>query len=147
MEMKFYRCAVCGQIVGIVKETNAPLVCCGKPMEELIPCSTDGAHEKHVPVIKCGDNRADVMIGSAPHPMEQEHYIEWISLETKCGNQRKELKPGDEPKACFSLCSGDKVIAAFAYCNQHGLWKATAEQCGDEKDPASCLRKKHSNEK
>lgn len=49
MEMKFYRCSVCGQIVGIVKKTDSPLVCCGKPMEELIPCSTDGSYEKHVP--------------------------------------------------------------------------------------------------
>lgn len=127
MEMKFYRCTVCGQIVGIVKETAAPLVCCGKEMEELIPCSTDGALEKHVPEIKTENGMVLVSVSSVPHPMTREHCIEWISLETKCGNQRKALKPGEKPAACFSLCQGDEVIAAYAYCNLHGLWKAVAK--------------------
>lgn len=127
MEMKFYRCAICGQIVGIVKETDAPLVCCGIPMEELVPCSTDGSHEKHVPQIRRVDDKVYVTVGSVPHPMEREHWIEWIALETKCGNQRKMLKPGDAPEACFCLCQHDEVIAAYAWCNLHGLWKASTK--------------------
>lgn len=124
MEMKFYRCAVCGQIIGIVKETGVPLICCGEEMEELIPGSIDASHEKHVPVLEIDGDTVTVTIGSVPHPMTGEHFIEWISLETRCGNQRKALKPGDKPQACFRLCEGDQVKRAYAYCNLHGLWKA-----------------------
>lgn len=123
MEMKFYQCSICGQIVGIVKETGVPLVCCGEDMEEMIPGSVDAAHEKHVPVIAVDGNHVTVTVGSVPHPMTGAHYIEWIALKTKCGNQRKALKPGSEPKTCFCLCEGDEVVAAYAYCNLHGLWK------------------------
>lgn len=122
MEMKFYRCAVCGQIVGIVKDTDMPLICCGQEMEALIPDCTDASHEKHVPVIVIEDNTVTVTVGSEPHPMTKEHCIEWIALKTTCGTQRKELK--SDPKACFCICPGDKVKAAYAYCNLHGLWKA-----------------------
>lgn len=123
MEMKFYKCSVCGQIVAIVKETGAPLVCCGKPMEEIIPGTTDAAVEKHVPVYEVKDNMVVVTVGEVEHPMVDAHYIEWVSLQTKFGNQRKALKPGDAPKVCFALCEGDEVQAVYAYCNLHGLWK------------------------
>lgn len=128
MKMKFYRCAVCGQIVEMVKETDVPLICCEQPMEELIPCSTDGSYEKHVPDVRVEGNKVHVMVGSAPHPMVREHCIEWIALETRCGVQRKALKPGTEPRACFRVSHGDEVIAAYAYCNLHGLWKATLQE-------------------
>lgn len=124
MKMKFMRCAICGQIVGIVKDTGVPLVCCGEAMEELAAGSTDASHEKHVPVIEVDGENVIVSVGSVPHPMIKEHSIEWISLETKFGNQRKELQPDSEPKACFRMCGGDEVRAAYAYCNLHGLWKA-----------------------
>ncbi len=123
MEMKFYKCSVCGQIVAIVKETGAPLVCCGKPMEEIIPGTTDAAVEKHVPVYEVKDNMVVVTVGEVEHPMLDVHYIEWVSIQTKFGNQRKALKPGDAPKVCFALCEGDEVQAVYAYCNLHGLWK------------------------
>lgn len=125
MEMKFYRCPLCGQIIGIVKITTAPLICCGKPMEELIPCSVDASYEKHVPEISIDGHKVRVTVGSVPHPMSKEHCIEWIALETKTGNQQKLLSPGTEPRACFRICHGDEVVAAYAYCNLHGLWKAT----------------------
>lgn len=124
MEMKFYRCPVCGQIVAIVKKTGAPLVCCGKPMEEIIPGTTDASQEKHVPVYEVKDGKVFVKIGSVPHPMEEAHYIEWIALKTKYGNQRKALKPGDAPEAVFCICEGDEVEAVYEYCNLHSLWKA-----------------------
>ena len=124
MEMKFYRCPVCGQIVAIVKKTGAPLVCCGKPMEEIIPGTTDASQEKHVPVYEVKDGKVFVKIGSIPHPMEEAHYIEWIALKTKYGNQRKALKPGDAPEAVFCICEGDEVEAVYEYCNLHSLWKA-----------------------
>jgi superoxide reductase len=124
MGMKFYRCAHCGQIVAIVKETGVPVICCGEPMQEIVPGSVDAAVEKHVPVYEVKDNKVIVTVGSTEHPMLPEHYIEWIALETKQGNQRKALKAGDEPKACFALCEGDEVVSVYAYCNLHSLWKA-----------------------
>ncbi len=124
MEMKFYRCEVCGQIIAIVKKTGSPIMCCGQKMTEIVPCSTDASVEKHVPVYEVKDGKVLVTVGSAEHPMLPEHYIEWIALQTKAGNQRKALKPGDEPKACFPICDGDEVDAVYAYCNLHGLWKS-----------------------
>ena len=123
MEMKFYRCSVCGKIVAVVKDTRVPLMCCGKPMEEIVPGTTDASLEKHVPVYEVKDNVVIVTVGSVEHPMLPEHYIEWVALKTKYGNQRKALKPGDEPKACFALLPGDEVEAVYAYCNLHSLWK------------------------
>ena len=124
MEMKFYRCATCGQIVAIVKKTACPVMCCGKPMEEIIPGATDAAVEKHVPVYEVEGNKVVVTVGSVEHPMTEEHYIEWVSIQTKFGNQRKALSPGNEPKVCFAVCDGDEVEAVYAFCNLHGLWKA-----------------------
>ncbi len=123
MEMKFYRCKRCGQIAAIVKKTGAPLVCCGETMEEIVPGTTDAAAEKHVPVFTVENNIVTVCVGSAAHPMVPEHYIEWVSVQTKFGNQRKALKPGDEPKVCFAVCEGDEVEAVYAFCNLHSLWK------------------------
>ena len=124
MEMKFYRCSHCGQIVAIVKKTGVPVICCGEPMKEIVPGTTDAAFEKHIPIFEVKGNAVEVTVGSVIHPMEEKHYIEWIVLQTKCGNQRKALKPGDEPKACFALCDGDVIEAVYAYCNLHSLWKA-----------------------
>lgn len=124
MDMKFYKCKHCGQMVAIVKETGAPLVCCGEPMEEIVAGTTDAAVEKHVPVYEVKDNKVTVTVGSVEHPMLDVHYIEWVSLQTKQGNQRKALKPGDAPKVEFAICEGDEVEAVYAYCNLHSLWKA-----------------------
>ena len=124
MEMKFYRCEICGQIVAIVKKTACPVVCCGKPMKEIVPGSVDASLEKHVPVVSVDGDTVVVKIGSAAHPMLAEHYIEWVSLQTKYGNQRKALEPGQAPEVCFKICEGDEVEAVYAYCNLHGLWKA-----------------------
>ena len=124
MEMKFYRCSHCGQIVAIVKGTGVPVVCCGEPMKEIIPGTTDGAVEKHVPVFEVKDGVVTVCVGSVEHPMLPEHYIEWIAIQTKNGNQRKALKPGDAPKATFYIGKADEVLAVYEYCNLHGLWKA-----------------------
>ena len=122
MELKFYRCKHCGKIIAIVNDTKVPTICCGEAMEELIPGTTDAAVEKHVPVITKNGNIIEVKVGSVEHPMAPEHYIEWIALRTKQGNQRKILKPGDAPVATFAIVDGDEVIEAFAYCNLHSLW-------------------------
>ena len=91
--------------------------------EELIANTTDGAHEKHVPVIEQQGDHVVVRVGSVAHPMLDVHYIEWIVLQTKDGVQRNALKPGDAPKAVFALLEGDEVEAVYAYCNLHSLWK------------------------
>lgn len=127
MKQKFLRCKKCGAMVGVVKDCtceNCGIQCCGEQMVELIPGESDGAKEKHVPVYVKDGNKVIVTVGETQHPMVEEHYIEWISIQTKFGNQRKALNPGDEPKACFALCDGDEIEAVYAYCNLHGLWKA-----------------------
>ena len=123
MEMKFYKCAHCGQMIAIVKETGVPVICCGEPMQELVAGTTDAAVEKHVPQFELKDGIVEVTVGEVEHPMLEEHYIEWIAVQTKQGNQRKALKPGEAPKACFALCEGDEVVAVYEHCNLHGLWK------------------------
>ena len=124
MEQKFFRCSHCGQIIAIVKESGVPVICCGEKMQRIIPSSTDAAVEKHVPVYKVENNKVYVTVGSVEHPMLKEHYIEWVSLQTKYGNQRKVLNPGEKPAVCFSILDGDEVEAVYAYCNLHSLWKA-----------------------
>lgn len=124
MEQKFYICEECGTIMAMVKDAGVPIKCCDAGMKEIVPGTTDAAVEKHVPVYEVKDNLVYVTVGSTEHPMQPEHYIEWISIQTKEGNQRKELSPSDDPKACFALTPGDEVVAVFAYCNLHSLWKA-----------------------
>lgn len=124
MEQKFFICEHCGNIIAMVKNAGVPVMCCGKKMTELVPGTTDASVEKHVPEYKVEGNKVVVTVGSVEHPMQEEHYIEWVSLQTKSGNQRKALKPGQEPKVCFAICDGDEVEAVYAYCNLHGLWKA-----------------------
>ena len=122
--MKFYKCEICGKIVAMVKETPVDTMCCGQAMRELVPGTTDGAVEKHVPVYTVEGNTVRVKVGSVEHPMTDAHHIEWIAIETENGNQRKELKAGDKPEATFALVPYDKVKSVYEYCNLHGLWKA-----------------------
>ena len=99
-------------------------MCCGQKMTEIVPGSVDAAAEKHVPVWTVEGNTVKVKVGEVAHPMLPEHYIEWVSLQSKCGNQRKQLRPGDAPEVSFALTDGDEVEAVYAYCNLHSLWKA-----------------------
>ncbi len=120
---RFYFCKHCGNIIAYAKSSGVPVVCCGEKMQELVPNTTDGAMEKHVPQIKVEGDTVKVTVGSVLHPMGEAHRIEWVSLETEQGNQRKELKVDSAPEVQFALVAGDKVVAAYAYCNLHGLWK------------------------
>lgn len=124
--MKFYVCKHCGNIIAYAENKGVPVVCCGEKMTELIPGSVDAAQEKHVPVIKVDGSLVTVTVGEVEHPMLEEHHIGWIALETKQGNQRKTLAVGGKPEVQFALVDGDEVVAAYAYCNLHGLWKAEA---------------------
>ena len=121
--MKVLRCNKCKKIIVQLNKKPCPTICCSEAMEELTPNTTDGALEKHVPVIEQEGNTVTVKIGSVEHPSLEEHYIEWIALETKNGYQLKMLNPGDKPEAVFALTEGDEVVAAYEYCNLHGFWK------------------------
>ncbi len=122
--MKFYVCEKCGNLVEVIRESGVPMMCCGQKMTELVSGTSDGAVEKHVPVCESNGREVSISVGSVEHPMTDAHYIEWIALETVKGTQRKVLKPGEAPKAVFALSSDDSFVAAYAYCNLHGLWKA-----------------------
>lgn len=124
MEQKFYVCKHCGNIIAKVKDAGVPVICCGEKMEELVPGTVEASVEKHIPEFKVEGNLVKVVVGAVEHPMVEEHFIEWISLQTKQGNQRKVLVPGQAPAAEFAIVDGDEVEAVYAYCNLHGLWKA-----------------------
>ena len=121
--MKYYVCGHCGNIVEKVVDKGVPVVCCGQKMTEMTPGSVDAAVEKHVPVVEQDGNKVTVKIGEVEHPMAEEHYIGFIAIETEQGVQRKDLRAGQKPEAVFVLAEGDKPVAAYAWCNLHGLWK------------------------
>jgi len=125
-KLEVYKCMRCGNVVQIFEAGSCTPSCCGEPMKFMKEGSTDGALEKHVPVIEKIPGGYKVTVGSVAHPMEEKHYIQWIALQTEQGNQRKALTPDQEPVAVFALAPGDKVIAAYELCNLHGLWKAEA---------------------
>lgn len=122
--MKFYRCDHCGNIIMFAHNAGVPVMCCGQKMTELVPGTVDAALEKHVPVVTMADSVIHVKVGAVEHPMIPEHYIQFIALETKQGSQIKYLKPGEKPEASFTLAGGDEFVAAYEYCNLHGLWKS-----------------------
>ena len=114
MNQKFYVCEHCGNIITKVTDKGVPVMCCGQKMVEMVPGTTDAAQEKHVPVYTVDGNKVHVVVGSVEHPMVEEHFIEWIALETKQGVQIKYLKPGQKPEADFVLVDGDvEVNCAF----------------------------------
>ncbi len=121
--MKYYVCEHCGNIIEYVKETGVPVMCCGQKMTELVPGTSDGAHEKHVPVVSIDGDRVIVEVGSVEHPMVEAHYIQWIAIETTRGSQRVKLEYTGKPRAEFRLVDGEEFVAAYEYCNLHGLWK------------------------
>ncbi|MDU4145345.1 MULTISPECIES: desulfoferrodoxin family protein [Clostridium] len=123
METKFLICKHCGNIVEVIRDSGVSIVCCGEKMNELKANTTDGAVEKHVPVVNIDGNKVEVVVGSTLHPMVEAHYIQWIYLKTDKGVQKKYLSPSDEPKAEFVIGDDEKVIEAYEYCNLHGLWK------------------------
>lgn len=122
--MLFYKCAHCGNFVTFLTEKAACTpMCCGVKMEEVIPGTVDAAKEKHIPEVVVDGNVVKVRVGSVAHPMLDAHFIQFVILETKNGYQKRDLKPGDEPKAEFVLADGDSPVAVYEYCNLHGLWK------------------------
>ncbi|MCL2709082.1 MAG: desulfoferrodoxin [Defluviitaleaceae bacterium] len=119
---KFFVCGRCGNLVGLICDNGAPMQCCGEPLKELVPNTADAAGEKHLPVVSKAGGKFAVNVGSVPHPMEEGHHIKFVFVETDRGGHRKGLSAGEAPKAEFCF-AGDGPVAAYAYCNLHGLWK------------------------
>ncbi|MFZ4440588.1 MAG: desulfoferrodoxin [Syntrophales bacterium] len=116
-----YKCEVCGKIVEVLHAGAGALVCCGQPMKLMKENTTDGATEKHVPVVEKVAGGIKVKVGSVAHPMEEKHYIEWIEIIADGKAYRQYLAPGQVPEAIFPVEAAN--IVAREYCNLHGLWK------------------------
>lgn len=123
-EAKIYVCTKCGNMMAMLEDHGCVPFCCGTPAQLLQANTTDAATEKHIPVVTEENGTVTVRVGSAPHPMTEEHSIRWILLITEKGRQRKTLAPGDKPEAVFRITGDDRCLSAEAYCNLHGLWKA-----------------------
>jgi superoxide reductase len=127
-KLQVFKCDSCGSVVEILGESECDPVCCGKPMRLLVENTTDAAKEKHVPVVERRPDGLLVRVGAVAHPMEADHYIEWIELLVPGGNgavaaaYRAFLKPGDKPEAFFPVTAAN--VVAREHCNKHGLWKA-----------------------
>ena len=126
--LQVFKCDSCGSIVEAIHGSECDPVCCDKPMRLLAENSTDAAKEKHVPIIEVKPDGVLVRVGSVPHPMEADHYIEWIELLVPAADgsiaaaYRAFLKPGEKPEAFFPVKA--PKLQAREYCNKHGLWKA-----------------------
>lgn len=121
-EQRFFRCKICGNLVGVIDDSGMPMVCCGENMEELVANKVDAATEKHIPEVKIEGCLLHAKVGSIPHPMTEEHHIEFIYLQTKNGGQIKRLQVGKDAVATFAITE-DSPCTVFEYCNLHGLWK------------------------
>ncbi|MCL1915887.1 MAG: desulfoferrodoxin [Desulfovibrionaceae bacterium] len=115
-------CRHCGNMARLIDDQGRAIICCGEQMEEMIPNTSEGSPEKHLPKASLSEDILSVQVGSAPHPMEKGHYIELVYVQTEHGAQRKYLNPGEEPRVTFSF-SDDRPLAVIACCNLHGLWK------------------------
>lgn len=120
------RCAECGAMVEVLKDCTCAscsgFTCCGKEMQLLKENTSDGAAEKHVPVVEARGNGVLVKVGEIAHPMIEEHYIAWIEVISGSVTMRRRLNPGEPPEAFFEIPYSEKLIAR-EYCNKHGLWK------------------------
>lgn len=123
-QLEVYKCELCGNIVEVLHAGAGVLSCCGQGMTLLQENSVDAATEKHVPVIEVGNGTVTVKVGSVAHPMQAEHYIEWIELLADGVSYTKFLQPGDSPEAVFNVTA--EKLTAREFCNLHGHWKAEA---------------------
>ena len=123
-KMGIYKCGKCGNIVQVLHGEEPPVMCCGQPMDRLVENTVDAAKEKHVPVIEKIQGGYAVKVGSVPHPMGNDHWIEWIELASEDNTfvQRQMLTPTSAPRAEFKTDAAK--VTAREYCNLHGLWKA-----------------------
>ena len=121
-QFEVYKCELCGNLIEVMYAGASNPECCGQPMKLMKEGTSDGAAEKHVPVIEKTATGYKVKVGSVPHPMEEKHWIQWIELLADGVSYHKFLKPGDAPEAEF--CISASKVTAREYCNLHGHWKA-----------------------
>ena len=123
-QLRIFACEGCEDVIEVLRSSDGVrFTCCGKEMKELTANTSEGAAEKHIPVVEQNGSEVTVTVGSIAHPMTAEHSINFVYLETEKGLQRVELKSDQAPRACFALAEDDKPVAAYAYCNLHGFWK------------------------
>ena len=122
--VKFYKCPICGNIVGLIDGNIQTVRCCGREMEEMIANSVDASVEKHVPVYEKVEDELVVRVGDVEHPMEKDHYIMWIAQVTENKTTRVRLYPEQATETRFPYIPGSTI---YAYCNKHGLWKTVVE--------------------
>ena len=118
------KCKKCGAIVKVIEDCHCEscgIQCCGEKMEKLNPNSVDAAVEKHVPTYEVKDGKIFVRVN---HVMEEDHYVEWISIVFDGAEKITYFKPGDEPVAHCKYVPGSTI---YAYCNKHELWKTEVE--------------------
>ena len=120
---KFYVCEHCGNLIGMIHDGGVPMMCCGQKMTKIEAGVVEASREKHIPVVSVDGDTVTVTVGSVEHPMTAEHSILWVYLQTDKGGHRKLLHPDDAPTLTFALYD-ETPIAAYAYCNLHGLWMA-----------------------
>ena len=124
MKRKFLLCRRCGNLIEMINDSGVTPICCGTDMETLVANSKEAATEKHIPVIEITNNIAKITVGEVLHPMEEEHYIEWISLVKDNKEFFVKLYPEQSAEARFPYLKGSTL---YAFCNKHGLWKAEVE--------------------
>jgi len=120
----FYKCPICGNVIGLIKGDINHVRCCGKQMELLVANSEDASVEKHVPVYEKVEDEIVVKVGEVEHPMEKEHYIEWIAQVSDNQTTRVRLYPEQSTEVRFKYIPKSVL---YAYCNKHGLWKKDVE--------------------
>lgn len=120
-QLQVYKCDICGNIIEVLNAGPGQLVCCGQPMILMTEKTKDQGMEKHLPVAEGTTQGVKVKVGSIPHPMQEEHYIQWIEVVESCGKvHRRYLKAGDVPEAVFHVCCDLDEVRS--YCNLHGHW-------------------------
>ena len=120
--MTFYKCNTCGNIIVYANNAGVPVFCCGEKMQPIQ--ESTGASEKHIPMLTYNKNEVVVSVSTISHPMTEEHFIDWIALETNKGVSVKYVRGAEIARARFEIEDGEEVIAAYAYCNLHGLWSS-----------------------
>lgn len=124
-QQRFYHCAHCGKIIGVIEDTDVPVFCCGEAMQPMTAKDSNDCPDKKLPYVRTRDHHVSVFVGPAKHgPLEDDDHVGWVYVETNQGGHRKNLCPENRPEVSFVLSDEERARRVFAYCNKHGLWKA-----------------------
>ena len=123
--VRFYKCPICGNIVGLIKGDMEHIKCCGKPMDEMIANTTDAAVEKHMPVLSAENGVLKVCVGEVEHPSIEKHWIPFVAVKAGDLVLRRSINATEKPEAIFPLGDFKGEVEVYAWCNLHGIWKAT----------------------